>query len=85
MGQKILKTRIGITFMEKTKILSWEITSDTCYTKIGSTNIFKEKIKNNLSWRENTTHRTLLKFSLKISKRVGVFLVVISVYLRLAS
>ena len=85
MGQKILKTRIGITFMEKTKILSWEITSDACYTKIGSTNIFKEKIKNNLSWRENTTHRSLLKLSLKISKRVGVFLVVFSVYLRLAS
>ena len=85
MGLKILKTRTGINFMEKAKIVSWKITSDTCNTKIGSTKIFKEKIKNNLSWRGNTTHRSLLKFSLKTSKSVGVFLVVFSVYLRLAS
>lgn len=44
MGQKILKTRTGMTFMEKTKIPSWEITRDTCDTKIDSMSSFKEKI-----------------------------------------
>ena len=51
MEQKILKTRIGRTFTEKTKILSWKIThSDTRDTKLGgNTYSFKEKVKNNLS------------------------------------
>ena len=86
MGQKILKTRTGMNFMEKTKILSWKIPSDTCDTKIGSMNSFKEQIKHSLSWTRNTTHRSLRKFLLKISKRVEVFLIdVISEYLPLAS
>ena len=43
MGQNILKTRTGMTFIEKAKILSWEITSDTCDTKIGSTKVLVSK------------------------------------------
>ena len=45
MEQNILKTIIGMTFIEKVNILSWEVTSDTCGTKIDSTNSlsFKER------------------------------------------
>ena len=68
MGQKILKTRIGMNFMDKIKFFYGKspLQSDTCGTKIDGTNSFKLKVKNNSSWRGNTTHRSLLKCSVQI-------------------
>lgn len=42
MGQKFSKTRMASNLLQK-------ITRDTCETKTGSTNSFKEKVKNNLN------------------------------------
>ena len=88
MGQKVFKTRIGMTFMDKIKFFFGKspLLNDTCGTKIDGTNSFKLKVQNNSSWRGNTTHRSLLKCSVQIRMKGGVFLVnVISVYLQLAS